>query len=102
MDELPVPTFLSGAFDIDQDAKMLSGEASCLRFTKLGRLYDDAMDLGIAVERENHRRCRIVRFHLVRTEVRDGDMLWWDFAVCSESVRTAPALEGWTVRIYND
>lgn len=103
MAELQVPTFRSSLFEKDVAGRLLSEEASTLGFRDVGRLYDDAADVGIAIEREEHRRGRVVRFCL--SEVKrdaDRDVMWWEFVPCPESLRAVPALSGWRVRIFND
>jgi hypothetical protein len=102
MAELPVPTFRSGLFMIHRDVRCVSADASEIGYRDCGPLYSDAADVGIAIERERHRRCRVARFYLQKTCVRNGEILWWHFLPCTETVRACPDLSGWGVRIFND
>jgi hypothetical protein len=102
MAELQVSTLRSDLFDADRDRKLLSAETSTCRFSSLGRLCDDAVDVGTAVECCGHRRGRVVRLYLSEEKREDGDVRWWDFKPCTESLRAVPALDGWSVRIFND
>lgn len=73
------------------DLKNLSGGGF-----RLGRVYDDACDVGFTMV--SHHTGKEVVFRLEHREMdREGDLLWWDF-----SSVTLPHKGKFTVRVYND
>jgi hypothetical protein len=65
------------------------------------RLYDDACDVGIALQ--SHKTGVTTRWYLLDTE-RDaeGDITCWKFRPCSESARKSPEIAAYTLVILND
>lgn len=71
-------------FHWHKESNTLSAEDSDLRSSSfdgthpwMQRVYTDACDIGICIYSELTER--FVRFTLSKEEVRDGDLLWWEF-----------------------
>ena len=80
--------------------KIMVAEASDLGLRGFMRLYDDACDVGIALQ--NPRTGNITRWAMADTITQDGDILGWMCIPCTESVRRHPELAGYTLNIVND
>lgn len=82
-------------FSRNQDGALVA-EASDLggRFG-LERIYDDACDVGIAIQ--SHHTNRIEWFYLDKREERDGEVLAWEFKPVSAGLHGAQK-----VVIFND
>lgn len=87
-----------------RDGKLLTAEASDLKACggfRLRRIYDDAVDEGIAIRNPN--TGHTVRWYL--DEVKrdgEGDIQHWHLLPIPEDVHQHPKLEGWGVTIFND
>lgn len=63
-------------------------------------IYDDACDEGIAIRSE--RTNIVVIYYLSHTDVKDGDIRYWEFKPISEHERKYPACRGTKVILFND
>lgn len=73
-------------------------EASEVGFNGCYRLYDDAVDEGIAIRGKEG----VSTFYLADTQKYEGDIVAWIFKPTSETVRKFPRLKRWEVCIIND
>lgn len=73
--------------------RVFTGEMSELR--GFGRVWDDSCDEGLTLV-SSRRPGEAVVFVVSHTEVRDGDLLYWDLKPADGRDR------GFTVRVYND
>ena len=64
-----------------------------------GQVYKDACDEGLTVI-SRFTDTQPVRMVVTHTEIRDGDLLYWDLSPASQTgpMRNPP----WSLRIYND
>ena len=63
---------------------------------KLYRLYDDACDIGIAVQGTRN----LITFYLKKEHTRDGDVLFWEFEVISRDQKKSGGIR--SAVIFND
>ncbi len=65
----------------------------------MGQLYNDAADVGLALD--NPHTNRSVPFFLKNVDEREGDVMGWWFEVLPESARKHPELTGLKLLIVN-
>ena len=98
------PAISTAAFTLTNDpetGKMFVEEDSTLRANgfDLGQVYDDAADVGFTLTSSRTGDSVIcVETHL---EVRDGDVLYWDYTPVLASGRVDPSPK-FIVRVFND
>lgn len=103
MSQLHVLPMLAARFTVVAKNKAMIAEASDFGYNvcraPYERLYDDACDVGIAIQ--GHRGT--ARFFLADTdEDGEGDIAGWRFEPTPETLRAFPGLAGWHVTIIND
>lgn len=103
MATLPLQPYDAKTLTCSRDRKMLAGDMSDLRmqpgFT-YPRLYDDAMDVGIAFHNDATGFTTV--WYWVEDVIRDGDLLESRFKPTNETVRKLPHLEGYQLILFND
>ena len=80
---------------------VLVGAASDIRDLHLQLLYDDACDVGFAVESNYTGKVVVYSLNNVVKDV-DGDILYWTYTPTWDSEQKVPACRGTTGKIYND
>jgi hypothetical protein len=99
--QLNVVQINSSLFSHFPSTKRLVAEASDIRALEFQYLYDDAIDVGIALV--NAKTGNVTRWYVADT-VRDkeNETLGWYLCPCTESVRKNPQLEGYCITLIND
>ena len=67
------------------------------------QLYDDACDVGIALR--SHKTGVVTTWYLCEGDTvkdADGDILWWVLKPTTETVRSAPTLAAYRLKVFND
>lgn len=94
--QLNTPKISTRPFLYDPTTNTFSAEASDLRGFRLGRIYDDACDIGFTLV--SQRTGREIVFALAHEERdREGDLLFEDFRPVNRNEWGAG-----TVRVFND
>jgi hypothetical protein len=100
--QLNVVQVNSSLFTHFPKTKSLVAEISDIGVRSFQPLYDDAADVGFALR--NEKTGNVTRWALSET-LRDpveGEILGWKMIPTTESVRSNPQLEGYTIRLLND
>lgn len=104
--KLPLITFPSSMFSWVRiyDGMKLVGEASDMGNRHLQPLYDDACDVGFAVQSTH--TGQVVTYVLVgpfyRGDGEDTELAGWHYVPTDESCRNVPDCVGTTATIFND
>lgn len=99
--QLNPPQYHAKYFHHIKDEKKLVSEYSDLQLKDFHQLYDDACDVGIALY--NPKTGSVTRWYWADDERdREGDIMLSKLLPCKESIRKYPALEGYTMIIFND
>jgi hypothetical protein len=84
-----------------KDTKHLTAEHSDLHNARFNRLYDDACDVGLCIWSEQLKM--VTRWYLSMEKTdNEGELQETILLPCPETVRKAPVLRGWQLRIWND
>lgn len=99
------PTFSHREFMFDKERNQFSAEMSMLSsgstIEVLGRIYDDAADIGLTIRSE--RTGQHATYYLHGTVKDDeGDIQYWELWPTTETLRQNPQLSGTKVVIFND
>lgn len=100
-----LPCFSSSLFSYNKDMNTLVSEISTLArgnsHLRVGRIYDDACDVGIEIKSE--KTGNKIKFYLEREVTDDeGDFQYWTFKPLEVEVNKNPALRGMMVTVFND
>lgn len=104
--KLNITPFPSNHFTYDKETKTLIAESSDLLGNHFQRLYDDACDVGIAIQ--SVKTQKVVTYYLhktVKPEGREfcvGEVVAWEYLPTTESIRQVPECAGTSVTIFND
>lgn len=90
----PVPSSLF-TFTTDDGVQMLVSELSTVG--RLGRVYDDACDVGLTVVSQRTGRKVVYSVQREHRDAREGELLWLDLTPANPAERNLPL-----VRLFND
>ena len=90
--------FRHDQFDWDPKGRILIAEASTIGYDMPRRIYDDACDVGIAIQGKRH----ALRFYEASRDIHGEDIGGWRFKLIPEDARAFPQLADITVLIIND
>jgi hypothetical protein len=86
-------------FSYQRKEGLLVAEASDVGYQRSFRIYDDACDVGIAIQGKRY----LIRFYMEDVDTdNEGDLMGWKFTIISEDERKHPELKGLRVLIIND
>lgn len=87
-------------FTHNAEAKMLVSDISDLGVNPFVQLYDDACDTGLAVY--NPRTNSTTYWYNVAEVTKEGELTMWVLQPTHESCRKHPAVQCYTMHVYND
>ena len=90
--------FLALQFDWDPKGRIFVAEASTIGYKGPQRIYDDACDVGIALE---GKLCTL-HFYEASRDIHGEDIGGWRFKLIPEEARAFPKLADITILIIND
>lgn len=99
--ELNINVLRNVHINMYKDTKHLTAEHSDLHNAPFHHLYDDACDVGLCIYSE---QLKMVTRWYWSSEKRDneGELQETILMPCHETLRKAPVLCGWELRIWND
>jgi hypothetical protein len=82
-----IPEFDSRPFSAHSEPGLVTlvAEASDIGFHRMGQIYDDACDEGVAIR--SHNSGRLVRFYHSGTDMNGDDIAGWRFKPIPEDAR---------------
>lgn len=98
---LNVIAFSSRQFTYTEADRTFVSEASDLDNRHLQRIYDDACDVGLAIQSD--KTGRVVRFYMdgAKTDG-EGELTHWTYKPLPEDVRRMPDVADLKVIVFND
>lgn len=99
--KLSLITFQSSRFTFHAEDGTLTAEASDLRDQHLQRIYDDACDVGLAVQ--SGKSGTVITYYLHKEHTNgDNEITHWEYLPLPEDVRKHSECANTKVLIYND
>jgi hypothetical protein len=96
------PVHLASRFTVVRNEKKLIVDITDLNRPTMGRLYDDACDIGFAIRSERGNLVHFYKGEEVSESADENEIDYWICYPCAEDVRRFPGLEGWKVILVND
>lgn len=93
---LPMHELSSVGFSFDVETRTLSAEASTVGFNGPQQIWNDSVDLGVAIK--SHHTGNVLVFSLIQTDRSENEITAWHFEPVEISKRTTIA----RVTIFND